>query len=798
MKKPPSRPLSGATLVLGLATGSLTLAAVIIGSRLVNVERTARRQDVEVAAIERAGSGARLAGQPLFAREGLRAVLRALPEAWLEGRAPSPTLLAGLAAAANESARSDAFVEGHGAVRCVGFAGDREFALTARGVLARRGGPRAQVGASDVARCVIAHERLALVSRAGEVEVWTLGETPARSAGWSSGITEPWAVALAANGTLVAVTARQREIRVWSSRGELRRSVTLPAGTLDALAFSPDGRRLAVGGGDGAVRLLSVADPPALQEDRTLTGHISGVTALVWRRDGERLVSGGRDRLALIWNASTGEVAARCEGARGAIHAIAVSAEGARVVTVGAEGVARVHDGAGGGLLLTLPVATGSLHAVTFGGGGRWIAAAGDDGVGRRWETDTGASLGERALSSAPVWHLAASPTEPRLLAGDEEGRASWWAAEGDASRAVMTAHREGVGAVAVAPTGDVFTGDDGGDIYRWSAATGRMITFLEGHEDRVRALAVTADGQRVVSVSHDGGARVWAGDGRYLHALRGHVGWVTALAVSPDGRFAVTGGNDGTIRRWSLGDGRAAGVSPGDATSITALAYTRDGAQVVAGDARGRTRLLDGEGLAPRRVLTERGAAVSSIALSRNGLGVLVGDAGGQVRLLDLATGRALATLRAPGQPPVTHVSFSPDGRSVLVADEAGGADIWNATSLRHVARVDGARRAVRASFSPDGSLVATASDDGAVRLHLSQSGDLLASWRPFRGAARAVRFTADGWLIATGEGGPARVYPASPDAFVARACELLGADADRAARAACAARSPVRATRP
>ncbi len=63
MQRPSRSAVSGATLVLGLATGSLTLAAVILGSRLVNIERAARRQDVEGAAVERAGER-RVASRP--------------------------------------------------------------------------------------------------------------------------------------------------------------------------------------------------------------------------------------------------------------------------------------------------------------------------------------------------------------------------------------------------------------------------------------------------------------------------------------------------------------------------------------------------------------------------------------------------------------------------------------------------------------------------------------------------------------------------------------------------------------
>lgn len=789
MQRPSRSAVSGATLVLGLATSSLTLAAVILGSRLVNIERAARRQDVEGAAVERAGSAGRLAAEPLRGREGLRAVLRALPEAWRADRAPSPTLLAALVTASDAVAQSDAVVTDAGPVRCVGMLAGRALAVTARGVVAREGGWRGQTRVREVARCVIRGERLAAISPGGELEVWSLRDTPARIAGWASGLAEPWSLAISETGSLVAAASRQRDLAVFRADGALRRRMSLPPGTLDALAFSPDGARLASAGGDGLVRLWTVSDPAATEGDRVLSGHSAGVTSLAWQRDGARIVSAGRDRVALVWDPGNGEVTARCEGARGALHAVAMSDEGARVVTVGAEGVARVHDALSGALMLTLPGAVGSLHAVTFGDRGRWLAAAGDDGVARRWATDTGLPLGARTVAAAPIWHLAADVDAPRLVTGADDGRGARWSPEEDAARAVFRGHHDGVSALAVSARGEVYSGADGGDIYRWSPVDGRTLAFLEGHEDRVSALALTRDGATLVSASHDGGARVWSADGRYLHALRGHVGWVTALSLTADGAFAVTGGNDGTVRRWSLATGAAAGVAAGDAASITTVAHTADGRAVLAGDARGRLRRLDATTLAAHGILRAEGPAVRSMALSRNGLGVLVGDAAGAASLIDLASARVLASLGGP-RGAVTDLAFSRDGRTVLVADDRGLVDAWNATSLRPVARVPGARLAVRMQLSDDGALLATASDDGAVRLQLSQSGDLLAAWRPFRGAARALRFTPDGWLVAAGEDGTVRVYPAAPLAMLTRACALLGDDVDREAARLCAAR--------
>jgi WD40 repeat protein len=55
-----------------------------------------------------------------------------------------------------------------------------------------------------------------------------------------------------------------------------------------AVAFSPDGKRLATGAGDGLVKLW---DRPTGREVLTLSGHARGVTSLGFSADGRRLVS---------------------------------------------------------------------------------------------------------------------------------------------------------------------------------------------------------------------------------------------------------------------------------------------------------------------------------------------------------------------------------------------------------------------------------------------------------------------------------------------------------------------------
>jgi len=91
-------------------------------------------------------------------------------------------------------------------------------------------------------------------------------------------------------------------VRLWDPATEAELAAL--TGHANAVAFSPDGRRLASAGYDRTVRLW---DPAAGAEQATLTGHASTVTAVAFSPDGRRLASASDDGTVRMWDSKATE-----------------------------------------------------------------------------------------------------------------------------------------------------------------------------------------------------------------------------------------------------------------------------------------------------------------------------------------------------------------------------------------------------------------------------------------------------------------------------------------------------------
>jgi WD40 repeat protein len=175
-------------------------------------------------------------------------------------------------------------------------------------------------------------------------------------AGWAS-IPE---AAFSANGKQLAVaetdkalkileTGSKRELTRFES-GSSRPIPSFPQGTFQgfedlpsafsAVAFSPDGLRVAIGYDDGKIELREARGGSSLM----LVGHKSKVNALVFSRDGSsRLASAGDDGTVKLWGMSSAQELLTLPGFSDSVWSLAFSPKGKYLAAAYSNGTVQIY-----------------------------------------------------------------------------------------------------------------------------------------------------------------------------------------------------------------------------------------------------------------------------------------------------------------------------------------------------------------------------------------------------------------------------------------------------------------------
>jgi WD40 repeat protein len=508
------------------------------------------------------------------------------------------------------------------------------------------------------------------------------------------------------------------------------------------------------------------------------TGHASLVPAVAWSPDGTRLATASHDSTARVCDAVTGEPLAVVKGHTGWVNAVAWSPDGTRLATAAGDGTAQISDAFTGETLMTLEAGTRCANAVSWSPDGTRLATAGSDegetGTARVWDAYTGEPLATLADYHYGASTVAWSPDGSRVAsAGRVDGAGEVRDAETGQLLTTLEGDRFSVIAAAWSPDGTrIATATDFRTVRICDASTGAILvplittSTLTGSIDPVDALAWSPDGTRVATVTSNETVEVWdAHTGDRLTAFDSPGNWLLGVAWSPEGnRLAVTGESP-AMQVWDPAIGDTHLTLNSESHEVHAVAWSPDGTRLITGGSEAIVRVWDSERGTALATSVDDDRTVNALAWSPDGRRVAIGGRGQTVRIWDPDSGDRVGIPTGEGSW-IHALAWSPDGSRLATAGEDGRIRIWQPPDGAVIATLEVPpapfRYAVNAlAWSPDGTRIATAGDD-AARIWDPVTGDILATLAHGRAEGRslgelfelqvkAVAWSPDGHLVAT-----------------------------------------------
>jgi WD40 repeat protein len=405
-----------------------------------------------------------------------------------------------------------------------------------------------------------------------------------------------------------------------------------------AIAFSPDGKSIAVAG-KGGIRIWDTASGQRVQE---LSGQ-RGDTAVAFSADGRFLAASSMDRVLLIWEVGQWEKTPRkLVGHLNEVWSLAFRPDGKAIVGGGWDRL-RFWD-------LTLTNSTPAINPSRYQP--LWVAPDGSQVISlsddklERWNTRTGRELFMPDFSNAPrpVNVLAVAPDGQRLLGGYTNG--------------------------------EVWLGD---------MVTGKLQRLVDRHTEPVVELRVAPDGKTFVSLGQT--ELFWWDFINNRVAAKSRLPEPSGARFSPSGKILGTAGH--SLQLWDVSS-RSRKTTPPLPVMYGGFEFSPDDSLYLIGWPPHLRRISDGQQFG--EPFEGHKQSVMGATISPDGHNMASAGDDGTVRLWSMETQQELLTLRDP-ETTFGYPLFSADGSTLVVGRPTpgnGGIRVWHVPSFAEIEAIE------------------------------------------------------------------------------------------------------------
>ncbi|GAB9466080.1 hypothetical protein Gpo141_00003465 [Globisporangium polare] len=389
--------------------------------------------------------------------------------------------------------------------------------------------------------------------------------------------------------TETALTITFQPLAVFRVRPVTRCSDTLQGHSEAILhvSFSPDGKKLASGGGDATVRFW---DTNTSMPKHTGRGHKHHVLCTAWAPDGERFASADRNGEIRIWDPNTGkQIGNPLKGHKQWVNSLTWepmhrNATCEQFASASKDGSIKVWNARTGRQVASLSGHTDSVECIKWGGEGLLYSASRDRTI-KVWQME-GDHVGKLVRTLVGHGHrinTLALNVDYVCRSGPFDHTGKTFASREEMQQAALERYQQ----VRKNQPERLVSGSDDFTLFFWEPAENKKpIERLTGHVQPVNHLCFSPDGRYFASASFDKKVKIWNGQtGKFVATLNGHVGAVYQVCWSSDSRLIVSASKDSTVKVWELADPKNAKMTlSGHEDEVYALDWSPNGDKVASG----------------------------------------------------------------------------------------------------------------------------------------------------------------------------------------------------------------------